>query len=129
MLSAILIWIVSCGLSVPGGITAHLDVRIITVVKGNTTDTKVIEFCTPYPNDTTTEFYMKTIAVWKSAIYYVLPLCIIATFYALMALKLHASANAMPGELQGQSMVQVRARKHVATMVLCFVFRKYLELQ
>lgn len=86
---------------------------------------KTITICTPFPNITNTKTYAKYNVVLKSLIYYIIPLCIIACFYVLMAIRLHASANEMPGEIRGtQSVAQARARRHVARMVLVFVFCK-----
>lgn len=69
---------------------------------------------------------MQYAVIIKSLIYYFIPLTIIAFFYVLMAIRLHHSANEMPGDIRGaQSMAQARARRHVARMVLVFVFREY----
>lgn len=61
----------------------------------------------------------------KSIIYYFLPLSIIGVLYALMARRLHLSAQEMPGELVGPQRAQARARRHVARMVLTFVIGKW----
>lgn len=115
VLSAILIWILAAIFAIPDAIAAHLQEAEI---ENNGT----IVFCTPYYDNTT---YTQYNVVAKSLIYYIIPLCIISGFYILMAKTLHASANEMPGELQGaQSLSQARARRHVARMVLIFVFRK-----
>jgi hypothetical protein len=85
--------------------------------------------CYPFPNITNEKLYAKYNIALKSLIYYFIPLCIIAGFYVLMAIRLHASANEMPGEVRGaQSVAQAKARRHVARMVLIFVFCKSLEV-
>lgn len=86
---------------------------------------KTITICTPFPKYPGEKDYARYNVVAKALVYYILPLIIIACFYVLMAKRLHASANEMPGEMQGQSVAQARARRHVARMVLAFVFRKY----
>lgn len=84
---------------------------------------ETIPYCFPYPDIPN---YAKYSAVVKSLIYYIIPLMVIACFYVLMAIRLHTSANEMPGEIRGaQGISQAKARKHVARMVLIFVFRKY----
>lgn len=89
---------------------------------------KTITFCSPFPNITNYETYAQYNIAIKSLIYYFIPLTIIAFFYVLMAIRLHHSANEMPGEIRGtQSVAQARARRHVARMVLIFVFCKYPE--
>ncbi|KAL3272477.1 hypothetical protein HHI36_013957 [Cryptolaemus montrouzieri] len=88
---------------------------------------KTITICTPFPNTTTSKTYVKYNVVIKSLVYYIIPLCIIASFYVLMAIRLQASAKEMPGENKGmQGIAQARARRHVARMVLIFVFCKYI---
>lgn len=119
VISAILIWILAAILAIPDAIGAHVQEARI---ENNDT----ILFCTPYYSDTP---YTQYNVVAKSLIYYIIPLSIISAFYILMARTLHASANEMPGELQGaQSLSQARARRHVARMVLIFVFCKFLRL-
>lgn len=87
---------------------------------------KTIFVCYPFPNITHVDTYTRYNVALKALIYYIIPLCIIACFYVLMAIRLHASANNMPGEVRGaQSVAQANARRHVARMVLIFVFRKY----
>lgn len=116
VISAILIWILAAIFAIPDAIAAHLQEARI-----DNNDT--ILFCTPYYSNTT---YTQYNVVAKSLIYYIIPLCIISAFYILMARTLHASVNEMPGELQGaQSLSQARARRHVARMVLVFVFCKF----
>ncbi|XP_044758875.1 neuropeptide CCHamide-2 receptor-like [Coccinella septempunctata] len=114
--SAVIIWILAAGLTIPDGIKSTLeDIDI-----GNN---RTITICTPFPNATTSKTYVKYNVVMKSLIYYIFPLLIIASFYVLMAIKLHASTREMPGENKGaQGAVQARARRNVARMVLIFIF-------
>ncbi|KAK9702763.1 Zinc carboxypeptidase [Popillia japonica] len=119
VLNALLIWLVAVLLSIPDGVFTN-----VMQVDSPNNFTTFILICTPFPNITTTSTYVKYNVAGKALIFYVVPLSIIATFYILMAKKLHDSAKEMPGEMQGQSMAQVKARRHVARMVLCFVFLK-----
>ncbi|XP_045476918.1 neuropeptide CCHamide-2 receptor-like isoform X2 [Harmonia axyridis] len=114
--SAVVIWFLAAGLTIPDGVKSKLeDIDI-----GNN---RTITICTPFPNATTTKSYVKSNVIMKSLIYYIIPLCIITSFYILMAIKLHASAKQMPGENKGlQGAVQARARRNVARMVLIFIF-------
>lgn len=117
VISAILIWILAAIFAIPDGITAHIQ-------EAKLENNSTILYCDPYYADPT---YIKYNVVAKSLIYYIIPLCVISAFYILMARTLHASANQMPGELQGaQSLSQARARRHVARMVLIFVFCKFI---
>lgn len=117
--SAILIWILAAVCALPDAVFAHLDYPRLS-------NNATIAVCTPFPNISDGDLYKKYNVVAKSLVYYVLPLFIIGGFYVLMARKLHHSAKEMPGEQQGaQCVAQARARRHVARMVLAFVFRKW----
>lgn len=88
-----------------------------------------ITYCTPFPVTIYGHHkkYAKYMVLARALVYYVVPLCVIACFYILMAKRLHESAREMPGEMQsGQGVVQVKARKHVARMVLAFIIGKQL---
>ncbi|XP_022918985.1 neuropeptide CCHamide-2 receptor-like [Onthophagus taurus] len=113
--SALIIWLIAILLSIPDGIFSELQ-------ENKTAENESIVFCTPFPDNRTTSEYRKYNVATKALIYYLIPLWIIAMFYISMAKRLQASANEIPGELQGQSVSQMKARKHVARMVLCFVF-------
>lgn len=117
VISAILIWLLAATFALPDAIYA--DTAEAPIPNSS------ITICTPFPNATTNENYAKYNVAAKALVYYILPLTIISAFYVLMAKRLHDSANEMPGELQGaQSVAQARARRHVARMVLIFVFCK-----
>ncbi|XP_022909503.2 neuropeptide CCHamide-2 receptor-like [Onthophagus taurus] len=112
---AVLIWILAIILSIPDGI--FTDITSYT----ENSSSNAIHICTPFPATVTTA-YKKYIIAGKALVFYIVPLFVIASFYILMAKKLHASVNEIPGQLQGQSLSQIRARRNVARMVLCFVF-------
>ncbi|GJQ73374.1 hypothetical protein Trydic_g13740 [Trypoxylus dichotomus] len=116
VLNALLIWLVAVILSIPDGMFTNVTEMYAP------NNTRFITVCTPFPNSTTTSMYVKYNVAGKALIFYLCPLTIIATYYILMAKKLHESAKEMPGEMQGQSVAQVKARRQVARLVLCFVF-------
>ncbi|KAK9883090.1 hypothetical protein WA026_001292 [Henosepilachna vigintioctopunctata] len=114
--SAIFIWILAASLTIPDGVHSKLEYIDIN-------NNKTITICTPFPASTTSKTYVKYNVVVKSLVYYFIPLIIISSFYVLMAKRLHDSAKEMPGENKGaQGIAQARARRHVARMVLIFVF-------
>ncbi|VEN36593.1 unnamed protein product [Callosobruchus maculatus] len=94
VISAGMIWILATGFALPDAICSGLYYAQIG-------DNKTIAYCSPWPNITNVETYMKYAIVLKSLIYYFIPLGIIAFFYVLMAIRLHQSANEMPGEIRG----------------------------
>ncbi|KAL1489190.1 hypothetical protein ABEB36_014123 [Hypothenemus hampei] len=113
VLCALIIWIIAVVFALPSAIFS----RIVNspIEKENVT----IPTCDPYP---AYENYAKYAVVIRAVIYYILPLIIIAIFYILMAIHLHASTKEIPGEsCRGQGIAQAKARKHVARMVLIFV--------
>lgn len=84
---------------------------------------KTLPYCFPFPDIAN---YEKYCVVIKSLVYYIIPLIVIAFFYVIMAVRLHTSVIEMPGDIRGlQGIAQAKARKHVARMVLIFVFCKY----
>ncbi|KAJ8923268.1 hypothetical protein NQ315_001825 [Exocentrus adspersus] len=117
VISAGLIWLLATVFALPDAICSRLN--HVNVPYSN----KTITYCSPFPNITNAKTYAQYNIAFKSLIYYFIPLTIIAFFYVLMAIRLHHSANEMPGEIRGtQSVAQARARRHVARMVLIFVF-------
>lgn len=119
LLTAILIWMLALVLALPGAIISRLEVIPLT----NTSNLN-ITVCSPYPAPPYKRTFARYSVVAKALIYYIIPLCIITGFYVLMAQRLQASTREVPGELQGQSQAQTRARRHVAKMVMAFVFCK-----
>ncbi|XP_030758987.1 neuropeptide CCHamide-2 receptor-like [Sitophilus oryzae] len=117
--SAVMIWILATGFAIPDAIFSRLKDAPVDI-------NKTIIFCYPFPSfpDNATEtMYKQYNVVSKSLIYYLVPLTIIAFFYVLMAIRLHNSANDIPGEGRStHGSAQVKSRKHVARMVLIFVF-------
>ncbi|KAF5296488.1 hypothetical protein FQR65_LT01477 [Abscondita terminalis] len=115
VLCAILIWVLASICALPDAILSGLDVFVVGYNKN-------ITVCTPFPVRMYGKGNAKYMVVARALVYYILPLCVIACFYILMAKELHLSAREMPGELQGgQGVAQARARKHVARMVLAFI--------
>ncbi|GLV34742.1 CCHamide-2 receptor [Carabus blaptoides fortunei] len=115
VLSAVLIWVLAAIFALPSALFSNVQDMPIS-------ENKSILICTPFPDVPYQKTYTQVNVVTKALIYYILPLCVIACFYILMAQRLHASARDMPGELHGvQSVTQARARRHVARMVLAFV--------
>lgn len=115
VLCAVLIWILASICALPDAISSQLEYIVLD-------NNKTIIVCTPFPDAVYGKENAKYMVVGKALVYYILPLCVIACFYILMAKRLHASAREMPGELQGgQGVAQARARKHVARMVLAFI--------
>ncbi|XP_017779615.1 PREDICTED: neuropeptide CCHamide-2 receptor-like [Nicrophorus vespilloides] len=112
--TAISIWVLAILLALPDAIFA----TVIDVPVNNSS----IKVCTPFPDTPYRDTYAKYSVAAKAIIYYILPLIIISIFYILMAKKLNASTKQMPGEIQGQSAAQAKARRNVARMVLAFVF-------
>lgn len=109
---SVVIWVVSAALALPAAVFSHTPELV--------TPTGVTyHICTPYPKYLG-KMYPKVHALVKVAVYYLLPLVLIATFYVLMARHLVLSAKQLPGEAAGQQR-QVRARRKVAKMVLAFV--------
>lgn len=119
VLTAVLIWVLACLFALPSALFSN--VHSVEINNNNT-----ILICSPFPNGPFHETYMQFNVVAKALTYYILPLCVISCFYILMAKRLHDSAREMPGEFYGtQSVVQARARRHVARMVLVFIIGKW----
>ncbi|KAB0792972.1 hypothetical protein PPYR_12592 [Photinus pyralis] len=115
VLCAILIWVLATIFALPDAILSAVEYVPLD-------NNKTIIVCTPFPEAVYGPRNAKYMVLGKALVYYILPLCIIACFYVLMAKELHVSAREMPGELQsGQGIAQARARKHVARMVLAFI--------
>ncbi|XP_076275841.1 neuropeptide CCHamide-2 receptor-like [Rhynchophorus ferrugineus] len=114
--SAIMIWILATGFALPDAIFSRLAYATIQ-------NNETITYCYPFPNITNAQTYAQYNVVFKSLVYYLIPLTIIAFFYVLMAIRLHNSANDIPDEGRcRQGSAQAKSRKHVARMVLIFVF-------
>ncbi|BFG06436.1 neuropeptide CCHamide-2 receptor [Drosophila madeirensis] len=112
--TAVIIWIMAILLGMPSFLVSDIEVYPMPTAAGNGT----IKVCSPFRS----KIYAKYMMAAKASIYYVVPLCIIAVLYIMMAKRLHMSARDMPGEqLSVQSRTQARARRHVARMVVAFV--------
>ncbi|XP_071056855.1 neuropeptide CCHamide-2 receptor-like isoform X1 [Onthophagus taurus] len=110
----VLIWLLAIILSIPDDI--FTDITSYT----ENSSSNVIHICTPFPPTVTTT-YKKYIIAGKAFVFYIVPLFVIASFYILMAKKLYASVNEIPWH-NNQSISQIRARRNVARVVLCFAF-------
>lgn len=108
----IFIWLLSILFALPAAVATS----VISKVYGKAS----FDICYPFPDKWKHFGYPKIIVLGKFIVYYVIPLFIIAVFYALMARHLLISTQNMPGEPRGQQR-QVKARKKVAKMVLVFV--------
>lgn len=121
MLFAASIWVLATICALPDAISAAVEHVVLD-------NNETITVCTPFPEAVYGKQNAKYMVLGKALVYYILPLCVIAFFYILMAKRLHASAREMPGELQGgQGVAQARARKHVARMVLAFIIGKLIS--
>ncbi|XP_050309034.1 neuropeptide CCHamide-2 receptor-like [Anthonomus grandis grandis] len=113
-----LIWIVATAFALPNLVFSGIRTRPKYDSIGRDNDT--LQICYPFPE---IENYEQYSIVIKFFIYYVIPLFILGYFYILMAIHLHTSTKRMPGDVQHtQGISQVRSRKHLARMVLVFVF-------
>ncbi|XP_060535165.1 neuropeptide CCHamide-2 receptor-like isoform X2 [Cylas formicarius] len=93
ILAALLIWLLAIAFALPDAVFSRLDEVEID-------SNKTITFCSPFPNISDVDVYAKYNVFSKSLVYYVIPLSVIACFYILMAIRLHASANEMPGDVK-----------------------------
>ncbi|XP_066259702.1 neuropeptide CCHamide-2 receptor [Euwallacea similis] len=112
VVNALIIWILAISLAVPTAIFS----RIMPIeILGNQT----IRVCYPFPD---IKNYDKYSVIIRALMYYVIPLITISTFYIMMAIRLHSSANSRLSEIVStQGTAQTKSRKHVARMVLIFV--------
>ncbi|CAG9773912.1 unnamed protein product [Ceutorhynchus assimilis] len=113
VLIAVIIWLLAIGCAIPNAIFARIKYDPINGENGNTK----IPYCFPFPANIPN--YAKYSVIVKSLIYYIIPLIAISFFYILMAIRLQTK---IPGASQQGVAAQAKARKHVARMVLIFVF-------
>jgi bombesin-like receptor 3 len=107
------IWILAVGCGIPALIGSYLR-------KFEYTPTVSFVVCYPYPSEWGEDFPRAAVMA-KFLVYYMIPLTIIAFFYALMARHLIISARrGLPGEAHQQTR-QAQARRKVAKTVLAFV--------
>ncbi|CAL4103119.1 unnamed protein product, partial [Meganyctiphanes norvegica] len=109
---AVAIWVLSILLATPGAVFTH--VRSFWV-----TDEKQIAVCFPFP-EYLPDWYQRANVLVKSVVYYFLPLVVITSFYILMAKHLLTSDD-LPGEAHPVFHKQIKTRRKVAKIVLCFV--------
>lgn len=115
MCTAVGIWGFAFVLAIPDAVTSH--VTHDEVSWGDLT------YCHLYP-DSIGDWYIKLHVITHLFAYFLLPVTIIGTFYALMARVLVNSYQHMPGDamsMKGQAHRQMEARKKVAKVVLSFV--------
>ncbi|XP_071525984.1 neuropeptide CCHamide-1 receptor-like [Panulirus ornatus] len=108
--AALAIWLVAMLLATPAAVFSC--VRVFQV-----SEEKSISVCYPIP-EYFPDWYMQANVLTKALLYYLLPLVVIATFYLLMAR--HLLAADVPGESH-VFQKQIRTRRKVAKVVLCFV--------
>ncbi|XP_011704113.1 PREDICTED: gastrin-releasing peptide receptor-like [Wasmannia auropunctata] len=115
ILTVTLIWVLAIVLAMPSALFAN--VYSIEIHENLT-----ISICSPFPEKFGMA-YEKGIVMFKFLAYYVIPLCVIASFYLGMAWNLTLSTRNMPGELPGGDLHtdQIQARKRVGKMVVCFI--------
>ncbi|RXG64425.1 Neuropeptide CCHamide-1 receptor [Armadillidium vulgare] len=106
------IWILAIILSLPDALFSIL----LDVLVG---PDKIVYICYPFP-DWLPPWYRKANILGKALVFYLIPLLIIATFYLMMARSLLAASKNVLGELQGVQK-QLKTRKNVAKIVLCFI--------
>lgn len=108
------IWVLAVILATPAALFSFL--------KEDEAGNGKIVFCYPFP-PWLGDSYPKINVMTKLAVYYILPLLIISTFYLLMACHLIKAASLLPGEAQNQRqhIKHVAARRKVAKLVLAFV--------
>ncbi|XP_069188168.1 neuropeptide CCHamide-1 receptor-like [Procambarus clarkii] len=108
------IWVLAVVLAAPAGIFSNL--------RAAGTGNGEIVVCYPF-HPLLGPSYPRINVVAKFAVYYLLPLLIITTFYLLMARHLMQAAASLPGEAQHQRhyVRHVAARRKVAKLVLAFV--------
>ncbi|KAL0113378.1 hypothetical protein PUN28_012506 [Cardiocondyla obscurior] len=109
---AVMIWVLAVICAIPASFSYIKEFK----VNSN------ISFCAcyPFPVEEFGMSYPKVIVICRFFVYYIIPLCIIAVFYMLMARHLMRSTRNILGEMQGQ-VKQIQARKKVAKMVMAFV--------
>ncbi|XP_025261813.1 neuropeptide CCHamide-2 receptor [Camponotus floridanus] len=113
ILTASLIWVLAIILAIPAALFSHVPA---IQLQGNHS----ILICDPFP-DEFGEIYEKGMVMFKFLAYYAIPLCVIAGFYLGMARHLTLSTRNMPGELPDHRFEQIRARRRVGRMVMCFI--------
>ncbi|XP_047106306.1 neuropeptide CCHamide-1 receptor-like [Schistocerca piceifrons] len=108
LLVTAVIWLLAVACATPAAVNTHINYMVV--------NPKVsIEICYPFPDLA----YARVVVLAKMVVYYVLPLAVIAVFYALMARHLLRSTRDMPQHCSQAR--QVRARRKVAKVVLAFV--------
>ncbi|XP_029660851.1 neuropeptide CCHamide-2 receptor-like isoform X1 [Formica exsecta] len=113
ILTACLIWVLAIVLAMPSALFSNVPA---IPLQGN----RSILICSPFPEEFGV-IYQKGIVMFKFLAYYAIPLCVIAGFYLGMARHLALSTRNMPGELPDHRFEQIRARRRVSRMVMCFI--------
>lgn len=108
------IWVLAVLLASPAAAFSYLRVE--------DTGAGEIVICNPF-HPWLGDSYPRINVVIKLAVYYLIPLIIISTFYMLMARHLMKASGPLPGEAQNQRqhLKHVTARRKVAKLVLAFV--------
>lgn len=123
MLVAVGIWVLSVVLALPSAVITRVEhfeeEKTNTTVDHNDESQLVIEVCFPFPENFP-EWYPPATVLSRALLYYFFPLAVITVFYVLMATHL-LSANEVPTSSHHAFDRQLRTRKKVAKIVLCFV--------
>jgi len=121
VLTVVGIWILAVVLSIPEAYTALVELRPYMYE----TDVN-IAICFPFPQEYPM-WYPKARVMFRFIVYFLIPVCIIGIFYALIAKILIVSSREMPCEtvkdtaMNAQQKRQVKARLKVAKIVLSFI--------
>lgn len=123
VLTVVGIWIVSVILSIPEAYTSVVEHRPTYNVSGVQ---MYIAICFSFPEDYPM-WYPKTRTLFRFIVFFLIPVCIIGLFYALIAKILIVSSREMPCEsmkdsaMNQQQKRQIKARLKVAKIVLSFI--------
>ena len=126
IMTVIGIWILAFVLAIPDGVTSKLEYMPSQPEPEDGNTTHLIAICVLYPLDFP-EWYKKGHTMFRFFVFFMIPLIIIALFYALMAQILIVSSREMPCEATKNSVMnqqqkrQVQARVKVAKVVMSFV--------
>jgi hypothetical protein len=104
----IALWTVSVVFAIPGAYNSH-------ILMYNISDNIQINICYPFPQQFGL-WYPKMIVLLKFLLFYVIPLLVISTFYALTARRLYKSSQQIVG-LDVNHYNHIQLRKKVAKMV------------
>ncbi|KAK3851956.1 hypothetical protein Pcinc_041433, partial [Petrolisthes cinctipes] len=133
VIAAVSIWVISVVLALPSAVISQVeefgedpfDNNNNTTTNATTNNTNneslvTMAVCFPFP-ETLPEWYPPAIVLLRALVYYFVPLGVISVFYVLMATHLLLSAGEVPVNSHHSFDRQLKTRKKVAKIVLCFV--------